>query len=110
MTNWLMGNGQLGFLAGQPGTPLVPTCALDDPDCATPLRLQGLPFSFADTTAGEDEWSDVQRTGLADLDWTPNDDTLVYASVTTGWYRAGGFSLGGRGLPAKRRKAARFSR
>jgi iron complex outermembrane recepter protein len=27
------------------------------------------------------------------LDWTPNDDTLVYVSATTG-YRAGGFSLG----------------
>ena len=27
------------------------------------------------------------------LDWTPNDDTLMYFSVTTG-YRAGGFALG----------------
>jgi len=27
------------------------------------------------------------------LDWTPNDDTRVYGSVTTG-YRAGGYSLG----------------
>lgn len=91
MMNWLMGNGQLGFLAGQPGVPLVPTCALDDPDCANPLRLQGLPFSFADTTGGDDEWSDV--TYRVNLDWTPNADTLVYASVTTG-YRAGGYSLG----------------
>ena len=27
------------------------------------------------------------------LDWTPNEDTLMYFSVTTG-YRAGGYSLG----------------
>jgi len=91
MMNWLMGNGTPGFLAGQPLTPLVPTCALDDPDCATPVRLQGLPFSFADQTMGEDDWSDV--TYRVNLDWTPNEDTLVYVSVTTG-YRAGGFSLG----------------
>ncbi|HEX7035259.1 MAG TPA: TonB-dependent receptor [Pseudomonadales bacterium] len=88
MMNILMGAAVPTF---NPANPIVPTCALDDPDCATPLRLTGLPFSFADTTEGEDEWSDV--TWRVNLDWTPNDDTLVYASVTTG-YRAGGYSLG----------------
>ncbi|MEQ8860316.1 MAG: TonB-dependent receptor [Pseudomonadales bacterium] len=91
MMNWLMGNANIGFLAGQPLEPIVPTCALDDPDCATPLRLQGFPFSFADASEGDDEWSKV--TYRVNLDWTPNDDTLVYLSLTTG-YRAGGFSLG----------------
>jgi outer membrane receptor protein involved in Fe transport len=89
--NWLMGNGTPGLFVGQPATPIIPGCALDDPDCATPLRLVGVPFSFADRTQGDDEWKKV--TWRANLDWTPNDDTLVYFSATTG-YRAGGFSLG----------------
>jgi outer membrane receptor protein involved in Fe transport len=89
--NWLMGNGTPGLFVGQPASPILPTCALDDPDCANPLRLVGVPFSFADRTSGKDSWSDV--TWRANLDWTPNDNTLVYFSATTG-YRAGGYSLG----------------
>lgn len=74
-----------------PAAPLAPTCGLDDQSCAAPLRLQGIPFSFADRTTDEESWSDV--TWRANLDWTPNVDTLVYLSATTG-YRAGGYSLG----------------
>ena len=88
--NWLMGNGTPGLFLGQ-SAPIVPTCARDDQSCTTPLRLQGLPFSFADSTVGKDDWSAVSW--RANLDWTPNDNTLVYFSITTG-YRAGGYSLG----------------
>jgi len=38
-----------------------------------------------------DEWSAV--TGTINLDWTPNDDTLVYAKYSRG-YKSGGFLLG----------------
>ncbi|WP_374578347.1 TonB-dependent receptor [Phenylobacterium sp.] len=38
-----------------------------------------------------DEWSAV--TGTVNLDWTPNDDTLVYAKYSRG-YKSGGFLLG----------------
>ncbi len=98
--NIFMGNAipRLALVPGDPAqaldlvnAPLVPTCALDDPDCATPLRLEGLPISFAEASNGKDEWDDVNF--RVNMDWTPNDSTLVYASVTTG-YRAGGYSLG----------------
>ena len=88
IANILMGNAIPTF---DPSNPLAYTCGLDDADCATPVRLQGIPFSYVDQTTGDDEWSDV--TYRANIDWTPNADTLVYASVTTG-YRAGGYSLG----------------
>lgn len=38
-----------------------------------------------------DSWSAV--TGTLGLDWTPNDDTLIYAKYTRG-YKAGGFNAG----------------
>lgn len=38
-----------------------------------------------------DSWSAV--TGTLNLDWTPNDDTLVYAKYSRG-YKSGGFLLG----------------
>lgn len=80
-TNFLMGS------LGGAG----PTCALTDRSCSTPLRLQGIPLSFADAAAGEDEWGDTSF--RVNLDWTPNEDMLIYLSATTG-YRAGGYSLG----------------
>ncbi len=95
--------GAAGFNAGSlfdpSQSPISPTCDLVDPNCLTPLRLQGLPFSFADAAEGDDDWGDVSF--RVNLDWTPNEDTLVYASVTTG-YRSGGYSLGigdSRGTP-----------
>ncbi|MEJ2088670.1 MAG: TonB-dependent receptor, partial [Gammaproteobacteria bacterium] len=40
--------------------PIIPTCALDDPDCATPLRLQGLPISWADAgLPSKNSWEKV---------------------------------------------------
>jgi iron complex outermembrane receptor protein len=74
-----------------PTNPISPTCALGSSNCATPLLLQGIPFSFADQAADEDDWGDVSF--RVNLDWTPSEDTLIYGSVTTG-YRAGGYSLG----------------
>ena len=53
--------------------------------------MQGIPFSFADQAADEDDWGDVSF--RVNLDWTPSEDTLIYGSVTTG-YRSGGYSLG----------------
>ena len=88
MTNILMG---AALPTGDPANPIVPTCALDDPGCATPLRLTGIPLSWAGRARAERSWSDV--TWRANLDWTPNEDTLVYFSATTG-YRAGGYGLG----------------
>ena len=39
----------------------------------------------------KDDWTDTS--GRVVLDWTPNDDTLVYASISNG-YKSGGFRLG----------------
>lgn len=95
MENILMGNAYYGG----PANPVVPMCALDDPDCATPLRLGGTPGSQWSHIFGEDTWSDV--TYRLNIDWTPTDDTLIYFGVTKG-YRSGGYALGvadGRDIP-----------
>ena len=72
---------------------IAPTCALGTPnsDCATPLLLNGVPFSFADRAKGDDDWGDTSF--RVNLDWSPNEETLIYISATTG-YRSGGYSLG----------------
>lgn len=88
MTNILMG---AALPTGNPANPIVPTCAFNDADCATPLRLTGIPLSWAGRAQDSRTWDDV--TWRVNLDWTPNDETLVYASATTG-YRAGGYGLG----------------
>src|SRR4030095_16819523 len=69
----------------------VPTCNLTNQACLTPLRLTGIPYSFADNGFGDDEWDEV--TWRANLDWTPTDNHLIYVSATTG-YRSGGYNLG----------------
>ncbi len=56
---------------------------------------QGVPISYADALTIEDEWDNV--TYRVNLDYEPNDDTLIYGSITTG-YRSGGFNLGLRQL------------
>ncbi len=77
---------------GDAESPITPTCALTAVECANPLRLNGgMPFSGGTKAVDEKTWSAV--TGRINLDWTPNDDTLVYLSTTTG-YRAGGYGLG----------------
>ena len=60
------------------------------PNGDTP-RLQGIPLSFADRLELDNDWDAV--TWRINLDWTPTEDSLVYAGVTTG-YRSGGFHLG----------------
>jgi iron complex outermembrane receptor protein len=87
-TNIFMGNA---IPSGDPNNPIIPLCALDDPNCATPLRLTGVPISYNSVVEDEDTWDDV--TWRVNLDWTPTPDILMYGSVTTG-YRAGGYSLG----------------
>ena len=69
----------------------VGAAALTNPDCGTPLRLQGLPISVAAASEDKQSWDDI--TWRANLDWSPSDDHLFYLSATTG-YRAGGYSLG----------------
>ena len=70
---------------------ITPVCDLTDPNCATPLLLQGLPFSWTGRAEDKQTWDAV--TWRANVDWTPNDSTLVYFGATTG-YRSGGYGLG----------------
>jgi iron complex outermembrane receptor protein len=86
--NVAMGNATL---TGNPADPIAPVCAITDVNCTHPLRLGYLPISWSSYVVGSDSWSDVNY--RVNLDWTPNDDVLMYLSVTTG-YRAGGFQLG----------------
>jgi outer membrane receptor protein involved in Fe transport len=88
LTNVLLGSATA---TGIVGDPIVATCELTATQCATPLRLNGVPASYTGLGQNEDSWSDVSY--RINLDWTPNDETLVYLSLTTG-YRAGGFALG----------------
>ncbi len=62
------------------------------------LRTRGMPSSVS-------YWRQLYRkddavTGRINLDWTPNDKDLFYASVTSGT-RAGGFNLGNFSQNAK---------
>ena len=93
MLNIFMGSAAPNFNPlPTPNAPIVPTCALDDPDCATPLRLRGIPLTFSDASErSKKKWS--RWTWRANLEWTPNEDSLFYLGATTG-YRSGGFSLG----------------
>ena len=88
MTNILMG---AALPTGNPANPIIPTCAYTDPECETPLRLAGIPLSWAGRAEDSNTWGDVSW--RLNLDWTPDDNTLVYLSGTTG-YRAGGYGLG----------------
>ena len=94
--NVLMGNATLNYDPFDPSTfnpaqPITPVCDLQDANCAHPLRLQGIPYNLARKTRATEQYDHF--TWRVNLDWVPNDDHLVYASVTTG-YRAGGFSVG----------------
>ena len=61
------------------------------PTGAVPLRLQGVPAAASFNRQLERTDDDVSF--RVNLDWTPDDDNLVFLSVTTG-HRAGGFNLG----------------
>ena len=60
--------------------PIAPTCAFNSVECATPMYLTGVPMGFSSLATEKKKWS--KATGRAVLDWTPNEDTLVYASVS----------------------------
>ena len=99
--NILMGNATTNFVQSplaydpslplDPTNPIPPTCAYDSVDCDTPMRLEGIPLGGVSLARDSKKWSKL--TGRFNIDWTPNDQTLVYLSYTTG-YRSGGFGLG----------------
>ncbi|MDG2071947.1 MAG: TonB-dependent receptor [Pseudomonadales bacterium] len=58
------------------------------------LNFPNLPFPIADGAQDytpEDEWS--KTTGKLGLDWDLNEDSMVYATISTG-FKAGGFNFG----------------
>lgn len=55
------------------------------------IRFRGLPFSQSIYRSLENSFDETNW--RVNFDYTPNEDTLVYLSATTG-YRAGGFNLG----------------
>ena len=94
LSNLMMGNATYTGAAGVAanGSNIAPVCDFTATTCATPLRLnQGWPYSYTRTVGGDDEWSDTNF--RINLDWTPNDNVLMYFSYTTG-YRSGGYILG----------------
>ncbi|HSG90469.1 MAG TPA: TonB-dependent receptor [Pseudomonadales bacterium] len=56
-----------------------------------PVRFSGVPIAFNIYRPLKNDWDVV--TWRANLDYQPNDDTLLYFSVTSGW-RSGGYNLG----------------
>jgi outer membrane receptor protein involved in Fe transport len=77
----------------------VLTGALDgttlEPTGNAPVRFNSAPVAFASFLPLEDAFE--EWTWRVNLDWTPNDNTLMYLSATTG-YRSGGYNLGFRSL------------
>ena len=76
-----------------PDFPITPTCDLEAVNCATPLRLEGIPISWGHRTPGhfkqDGEWS-----YRVNFNWEPTPEILVYFGATTS-YRAGGWNMGG---------------
>ena len=87
-TNFWMG---AGVPTGNAAAPLAPTCALDSTYCENPLRLGGIPLGVATLASDTQKWSETSW--RVNLDYTPDEDTLIYGYVTTG-YRSGGYGLG----------------
>lgn len=56
-----------------------------------PIRFSGVPIAFNIYRPLENDWDVV--TWRVNLDYQPNEDTLLYLSATTGW-RSGGYNLG----------------
>ena len=80
-----------GLPTGNPLQPLAPTCPLDAQECANPLQMRGIPLAFV-SLARMKRLGRIHNYSI-NVDYTPNDDTLIYAYVTTG-YRSGGYGLG----------------
>ena len=87
-TNFYMG---AGLPTGNPLQPLAPTCPLDSRECANPLQMRGIPLAFVSLAQDEKTWEDTNY--RINVDYTPNEDTLIYGYITTG-YRSGGYGLG----------------
>jgi outer membrane receptor protein involved in Fe transport len=66
-----------------------------EPTGNAPVRFNSVPVTFASFLPLEDAFE--EWTWRANIDWTPNDNTLVYFSATTG-YRSGGYNLGFRSI------------
>ena len=74
---------------------IVPTCDPTATECAAPLRVyQGIPYSYNRLVTDDNTWSDTNI--RVNLDWTPQDNILMYLGLTTG-YRSGGYALGSTG-------------
>ena len=86
--NIVMGNATY---SGNPADPITPVCALTDASCTHPLRLMGVPASYSGYIMSDDDWSAMNY--RINFDYTPDDNTLIYFSITTG-YRPGGYALG----------------
>jgi outer membrane receptor protein involved in Fe transport len=79
-------------MTGDPFNPITPTCALGSTECATPLRLGGIPISFGSRIGG---YYETKNTSFRiNFNWEPSPDHLIYAGMTSS-YRAGGFNMGG---------------
>ena len=79
-------------MTGDPLNPITPTCALGSTECATPLRLGGIPISWGSRIGGE--YSTENTSFRINFNWEPSPDHLIYAGLTSS-YRAGGFNMGG---------------
>ena len=79
-------------MTGDPFNPITPTCPLGSTECATPLRLGGIPISWGSRIGG---YYETKNTSFRiNFNWEPSPDHLIYAGLTTS-YRAGGFNMGG---------------
>ena len=79
-------------MTGDPFNPITPTCPLGSTECATPLRLGGIPISWGSRIGGNYETKNTSF--RINFNWEPSPDHLIYAGLTTS-YRAGGFNMGG---------------
>ena len=73
----------------------TPACLPTAASCAgtQAVRFNGVPVIFNSYLPLEKDWDKI--TGRVNLEWEPNDYSLVYVSATSGW-RSGGFNLGFR--------------
>jgi outer membrane receptor protein involved in Fe transport len=77
---------------GDPDFPIAPTCELTAVECATPLRLEGIPIGWGTRIDGKQDY-DGEWTYRVNFNWEPTENILVYFGTTSG-YRAGGWNMG----------------
>ncbi len=66
-----------------------------NPTGTAPVRLVGTPYELSSYLPLEKDWD--KFTGRVNIDFEPNDYSLVYFSITSGW-RSGGYNLGFRSV------------